>query len=214
MEKYLSYDKLPRVSLLDHFFDAEVTLAAIKTCAYKERGDFAGGNYDFMPHRKTEEASVKFHRLGKVDGDPFSISKTISLMAGQSIANIEYEVVNNSNAPKEVLLGVEFNLTLLAGDAPDRSLILSGNPTKFKLNEEGEDLEISSLKLIDEWKGFGVSLEVEKAGKLFRFPIETISQSEGGLERTYQGTCLIFAFSLKLEPKAKWANKITVRMES
>jgi hypothetical protein len=34
-------------------------------------------------------------------------------------------------------------------------------------------------------------LAIEPAATLFHFPIETVSESEGGLERTFQGLCLV-----------------------
>jgi alpha-amylase len=82
------------------------------------------------------------------------------------------------------------------------------------MNSSGEKKGVSGLKLIDEWKGFSVSLGLEKEGKLYWFPIETVSQSEGGFERTYQGSCFIFAFGLDLLPQGRWTNKIAIRLES
>lgn len=214
IEKYLLYDRHPRLSLLDHFLPLDCDLESLRTGKYIEMGDFAEGNYNFFPQRKGEEASVNFSRTGQVDGLSISVVKVVSILAGQSIINVEYEVSNPSEKKLEALFGVEFNFTLLAPDAADRYIKISEGSDKLKMNSWGLETRISNIKLVDEWKGFSVSLDWEKAGKLFRFPIETVSQSEGGFERTYQGTCFLFGFELDLAPKAKWTNKISIRLES
>jgi alpha-amylase len=44
--------------------------------------------------------------------------------------------------------------------------------------------------------GVSLSLLVDPPATLVYFPIETVSESEGGLERTYQGLCLLCCWSL------------------
>ena len=214
IEKYLHYDRHRRLSLIDHFLPEGCDLESIKNEKYIELGDFINGPYNFFPQRKGEEATVKFSRTGLVDDHLISVTKVISLMAGQSIINAEYEIANLSEKNMKTVFAVEFNLTLLAPDAPDRKLLIPGIDGELKMNSSGEKKDVAGIKLIDEWKGFSVSLEVEKEGKLFWFPIETVSQSEGGFERTYQGSCFIFAFELDLMPQGRWTNKIAIRMES
>ena len=214
IEKHIFYDRYSRLSLLEHFIPLGTDLNAIRTGGYSEIGDFINGVYSFFPERKGGEAAVNFSRTGAVEGMAVSVTKTVGLMSGQSIINVEYEVQNLSDKKLEATLGVEFNLTLLAPDAPDRFIRISDNKNKYPMNSVGDDAQISKLELVDEWKGFSVSLEWAKPARLVRYPIETVSQSEGGFERTYQGTCLFFGFDLRLDPQAKWTNKISIRMES
>jgi len=212
IEKYLIYDKYRRQSFLDHFLSLDCDLESLKSGQYKELGDFVEGAYGFFPRRGNGEASVVFKRTGKAAGLPVSITKTVSLLAGQSMVSLEYEITNLSEDKLEALLGVEFNFTLLASTSPDRQLLIKGQ--KYLMNSSGMEEKIYEIKLVDEWKGLGVSLESEKEIKLFWYPIETVSQSEGGFERTYQGTSLLFGFKLDLKPKSKWNDKIIIRMES
>ncbi|HTY13579.1 MAG TPA: alpha-amylase/4-alpha-glucanotransferase domain-containing protein [Candidatus Omnitrophota bacterium] len=214
IEKYLVYDRHRRMSLVDHFLPAGTGVEALCSGDYRELGDFDDGIYNFFPQRKNEEASLNLSRAGTVDGCAVKVSKTVDIMAGQSIVNVEYEISNLSEREVKGMFGVEFNLTLLASDAPDRILKFSDSEEKFRLNSSGEKPDIFKIKLIDEWKGFSVSLESEKTSRVFWFPIETVSQSEGGFERTYQGSCFMFGFELDLAPKSKWTDRIAIRMES
>jgi len=81
------------------------------------------------------------------------------------------------------------------------------------LESAGEILNISQVQVVDKWKGFGVSFEFEKGSKFLRSPIETISQSEGGFERTYQGSCFVFVWSVLIPAGESFKNKITLRLE-
>ena len=42
-----------------------------------------------------------------------------------------------------------------------------------------------------------VTLRVKPAAELWRLPIETVSQSERGFERSYQGTALVFVWDAR-----------------
>ena len=214
IEKYLIYDRCRRASLVDHFLPQDCDLGSFKNGNFTELGDFEDGRYNFFPQRRNEEASVNFSRTGRVGGQVLSVTKIINVMAGQSIINVEYEINNLSEKEIKARFGVEFNCTLLASDAPDRRIEFADDGDKFKMNSSGEKADVFKIKLIDEWKGFSVSLESEKESRIFWFPIETVSQSEGGFERTYQGSCFLFGFNLDLGPKAKWTNRIAIKMES
>jgi alpha-amylase len=43
-----------------------------------------------------------------------------------------------------------------------------------------------------------IVVRCEPAATLWRFPIETVSQSEGGFEKTYQGSCVTVVWPLAL----------------
>jgi hypothetical protein len=53
--------------------------------------------------------------------------------------------------------------------------------------------------------GVRVDLELHPAGSMAWYPIETISNSESGVERIYQGSCLMPRWPLRLAPHAEAA---------
>lgn len=214
IEKFLIYDKRQRMSLLDHFLMPDFDAGAIKNSNYIEISDFADARYDFYPARKNDEVTLNLSRTGFVFGQEVKIMKSISLLSGQSIIMVDYEILNQSDKKIEVCFGVEFNLTLLAGNSPDRYYkIHEISVQNFPLNSEGLVSGIRHINLVDEWKGFSVSFESKTPFDFIRYPIETVSQSEGGVERTYQGSCLFFIYKLVLDPKSAWKNKLVVRFE-
>ncbi len=90
---------------------------------------------------------------------------------------------------------VQWNLALTAGNAPDRYLDLAGHPT---LGSTGRVADLEAVTLVDEWAGVEARLGWSPAAELAWGPVETVSLSEGGFERIYQGTALLLVWRLDL----------------
>ena len=215
IEKYLVYDSLRRASFVDHFLSADADLNELKFAKVLDLGDFAGKPYAFFPVRKNDEVQLNLSRIGKVNGQEVKLTKTISLMSGQSIVSVDYEIVNNGEENIKCIFGIEFNLTLLGGNSPDRYYKINWEKLENSyLASEGVLDEVKSVQLVDEWKGFSVSFELNYECNFVRYPIETVSQSEGGLEKTYQGSCLFFSWEINIAPKEVWTNRLILKIES
>lgn len=212
-------DDYRRTSFLDHCFPTDATFSDFKSHTHLEVGDFIQGEYEFLPNRKMKEAGLTFSRSGELlfSGKkyPLKISKTFKLMSGQSILIVEYELINLSKETLEFLYGMEFNLNLLACDAADRYFYFKEREhPKEMLDSEGVIDKIEEFKLVDDWTGFSVSFEFSKVAALWRHPLETLSRSESGLERIYQGTVVLPNWRIKLLPQQRWNLNLVLRVES
>jgi 4-alpha-glucanotransferase len=105
---------------------------------------------------------------------------------------------------------VQCNLALTAGPAPDRYLDLAGHPT---LGSSGRVADLSAVTLVDEWAAVEARLRWSPAGELGWGPVETVSLSEGGFERIYQGTALLLAWRLDAAPDAEVTLDASVTLE-
>jgi hypothetical protein len=56
-----------------------------------------------------------------------------------------------------------------------------------------------------------IALTLDRPALLWRFPIETVSQSEGGFERVYQSSVVFPNWIIRLEPGEVW--KVVLRQE-
>jgi alpha-amylase len=92
---------------------------------------------------------------------------------------------------------VQWNLALTAGDAPDRYLALPGRPS---LGSAGR-ATVPEVTLVDEWIGVEARLRWSLGADLAWGPVETVSVSEAGFERIYQGTALLLTWSLDACPQ-------------
>jgi alpha-amylase len=100
--------------------------------------------------------------------------------------------------PAKTALGTELVINLLAPAAPDRYFLANG--VRRPLDFRGE-IDASNLTLVDEWQRVKISLDAQPRPRWWIVPIETISQSELGFERVYQGSAILAVW--KIDP-ASW----------
>jgi alpha-amylase len=79
---------------------------------------------------------------------------------------------------------------------------------------QGELKDVSEVHLIDQWNGMDVVLKMDRNGHFWRFPVETVSLSESGFEKIFQGSCLFFYWPLELEPKGHFEVSIELGIYS
>ncbi len=202
--QHLVYDWYRRASLLDHFLGPGVTLDSFSRSRYAELGDFVDQPYVPNVVRKSRSLRVALRRNGHIwCGErhlPLTLLKTLLLKDGSSEVEVEYEIQNPGTGALDLWFGVEFAIGLSAGDAPDRYYLVNGErPTDPRLCSLGSVDSVSSLTLVDEWVGIRVRLDFEQSTTVWRFPIETVSLSEAGFERVYQGSVVFPNWQIRLE---------------
>ena len=106
---------------------------------------------------------------------------------------MRYRLAAPAGAPLAGRWAVQWNLALSAGEAPGRYLTLPGRPS---LGSTGRIADVTRVALVDEWLGLEAHLAWSPAAMLAWAPVETVSVSEGGFERLYQGTALLVAWPL------------------
>ncbi|HEY4908495.1 MAG TPA: alpha-amylase/4-alpha-glucanotransferase domain-containing protein, partial [Methylomirabilota bacterium] len=68
----------------------------------------------------------------------------------------------------------------------------------------GSIFHAEALALVDEWVGCEVESGWSEPGGAGWAPIETVSLSEGGFERIYQGSAILVSWPVTLAPGASW----------
>jgi alpha-amylase len=96
---------------------------------------------------------------------------------------------------------VQWNLALTAGDAPGRYLTLPGRPSLASAGRIGGR---DAVTLVDEWAGVQATVAWGAGAELAWGPVETISVSEAGFERIYQGLALLLTWPLAAAPVELW----------
>jgi len=205
LDRYLHFDGYRRASFLDHFIAEPMNFESFRTGQYEEEGDFINGLYEIDIRRKGGNQEVLFSRLGNLDqngkGLPIKVEKRFVLSLGRSVVKTNYHIIYIGEKKRRTNFGIEFNINLLAGDAPDRYYTIPGHRLEDRrLASLGELKDVSEVRLTDEWVGLEVVLKIDKSCHLWRFPVETISLSESGFERIFQGSCLLAYWPLELDP--------------
>jgi alpha-amylase len=108
---------------------------------------------------------------------------------------VSYKVTNLESRDVSVLFAPEYNFAF--------SCAIDG--------ESSEHRQVNSWKRDDKYFALSVKMHVSSKADIWTFPVETVSLSEGGFERTYQGT--VAAVLKKLDLKGGASAEFDVRIE-
>jgi hypothetical protein len=200
LEDYLIYDWYERRMFQDHIMPGHEGLEGFVQASYTEWGDFVNQPYELADlGQQGGRAVCRMRREGHIwspDGPwPLSIDKTCWLTPGGELT-MQYRLKAAELPEIPLKFGVEFNFSLLAGDDPGKRVELSGGGA-IGLDAAHDAGSARRLKIVNQTDGFGVDLSLNEAADIWCFPVQTVSQSESGLERTYQGSSLVMNWALK-----------------
>ncbi len=107
--------------------------------------------------------------------------------------------------------GIELVLNLLAPASADRYFAFAGE--RQPLGWQGA-APSGSLRLVDEWRKLAVEISAPGAEGFWIAPIETISESEEGFERVYQGSQILAVWPLELSAQnPSWKAEAELRVQ-
>jgi alpha-amylase len=215
LERMVRYDTSRRKSLVDHFWDVGVDAASVVEGTALERGDFASGVYEASIRRNPGRIQVLLSRTGNAWGIPFSLSKAITLEAGSRSLEIAYKL---EGLPRDFRqhLAVEFNFAGLPAQAAGRFFY---DESRRDLGELGSRLDLEGprvLGLVDDWLDIDARLSFAPASNgaatgIWTFPIQSVSQSEGGFELVHQSVVVMPHWIVTPDADGTW--KVTMRLD-
>lgn len=188
LDERLAYDWYERKSLIDHFFEPELSVQDLTHSRFRELGDFVNGAYEARVGRTDDVATLSLSRHGHVDGSRVMVTKKIEMEAGQKDIRIRYRVDNLDH--RDLHFGIEFNFAAMAGGADDRYF----HQLEKRLGRLDSELDLPDsdrINLYDDWLGLDVGIQMSQQGGIFTFPIQSVSQSEGGFELVHQSACVL-----------------------
>ena len=214
-DEYLQYDWYRRYALLDHFFGPETSFDDFTKCKYPELGDFIDQPYVCKVTSGNGNLHVHLWRDGVLCFGSFNhrlrVTKVVTLKRGSTDLCVQYRLENQETKPIDIWFGVEFVYGLLAGDAADRYYVSNNRRLEEgRLRSRGIIEGAHDISLVDEWMGVEVQLLPHCCNAIWRFPIETVSISEAGFERIYQGAVVIPNWKVHLEKV--WCTEIEYKI--
>jgi len=213
LDKRIQYDQHLRKSLLDHFFDHEATLEAVQSGQAAECGDFVGGVYEARVRRNPDRIQVLLIREGNAAGHAVRITKGVTLSAGSSTLEIAYLL---EGLPKDEPLhfGVELNLAGLPAGADDRYFRDLKQKQLGQLGSRLDLREVKGLGLVDEWLGIDAGLNFSRPTHVWTFPVETVSQSEGGFELVHQSVVVLPHWLMTADAEGRWSVTLHLALDT
>jgi alpha-amylase len=214
LERMVRYDSSRRKSLVDHFWDCDADAEQIVAGTAMERGDFADGAYEASIRRNPGRIQVLLSRMGNAWGIPFTLSKAVTLEAGSRTLEIAYKL---EGLPKDFRqhLAVEFNFAGMPDRAEGRFFY---DDTRRNLGELGSRLDLADVRtigLVDDWLGIDARLSFADpsnglAAGLWTFPVQSVSQSEGGFELVHQSVVVMPHWIVTPDADGVW--KVSMRL--
>jgi len=208
LQERLYYDRHRRSSLRDHFLPPETTVDDLVRSSYEELGDFADGPYTAQAREDGDRIIVTLERADQVAGVPCRLEKEVVLAAGGSEVSATWRLTNGGSSPIDCVFASEWNLALFAAD----TLMVPGAPGQ-SLGEIHTFDSVGSFTLEGHYPPLRLRAELAQPAALWCYPIEAVSNSEGGFERTYQGVCLTLLWPLRLAPGESPSFGLTWRLE-
>ena len=213
LDEKLQYDLRLRNSLVDHFWDENVTLDAIARSQAMERGDFADGDFGAKIRRSADRIQVMMAREGNAWGIPLKITKGLTLCKGSDEVEIAY-LIEGLPSDRSLRFAVEFNFAGLPDGQDDRFFSdHAGN----KLGHLGQQIELPAAKklsLTDQWLGLQLSLELDAEATIWAYPVQAVSQSESGFESVHQAVCVEPTWTIRGDVTGRWSSRMTLKMHT
>lgn len=184
---------------IDHFFTSDVDFDRFRTNHFGEEGDFIIEPFEHMagpdPNAVTFVRNGHLWRPGGIV--PLCLTKRFVFSESSDEILVTYELVCPEGCVADVLFGVENNFNFQAGHAEDRFVLVDGvRPENSFLDGYGAHPAAERVALVDHYRCLGIRLVSDRPAELWRLPIWTVSQSDGGFERVYQGTTLVSVYRL------------------
>jgi alpha-amylase len=194
LSKKLYYDWHQRYSFLDHFLHPDTKFENFYKCQYGEQGNFTIEKYEIEKINK-KNLEVILSRIGNVwvkeNNYPIKITKKFVVNDEENCVSCEYKIENLSDTNIELWFLSEINMLVFC---PQQNLF--------------QEIETDVYKFVDEAKKFEVEVKTDQKKLFWIFPIETISLSESGFERTYQGLCVAISSKFSLAKEEIYNTKI------
>lgn len=213
LDALLRYDRYARYAFRTYLFPAVKQWRDFQYLRLEENTTLAQGPWKpALAKARAGTLNLKNEVHLVADGCEMNVEaqKLITAKASGAAWQLECQssLATGRSCHARLALGLELVLNLLAPDAPDRYFL--ANETRRPLEFPGE-IDAPTLLLVDEWQRVQIALDAHPQPRWWIVPIETISQSELGFERVYQGSAILVVW--KIEPPA-WRNvTCTLRAE-
>lgn len=207
LERWLNYDRWSEHSFRLLLFARDKKSHDCAEVRLDEDAGLAGG-----PYTATEVSSNSVTLVSQGSAD-WPARKTFSLARTAEGFEVVCDVAltRTAQGAASVQVGLEVVVNFLAPSAPDRYFETAGQ--RFPLRWAAA-LPASTLRVVDEWQQVSVTLAAPNAREFWVCPIETVSESEDGFERIYQGSKIVAVWPVELSPGNEWRGQLAFKAAS
>ena len=184
----LVVDGYPRGAFVDHVLPADADADSFDT-RYEPLADFANATYAV---ERLEEGASRASATLFCEQRGHRLTKEV--VVDETSAQARYRLDGEAEIP--LRFATQIDVTLLSPEqVGGRRIEIDGDeaidPTP---GARAVATGVRAVRVVGESMGVDVVLRPSPPAEVWRLPIETVSQSERGFERAYQGTALVFVW--------------------
>jgi alpha-amylase len=109
---------------------------------------------------------------------------------------------------------VELNFAGLPAGADDRYFYGHEHQRLGQLGSRLDLADAAELGLADDWLGIDVNLAFSRPTGLWTYPVETVSQSEGGFELVHQSVAVLPHWHVVGDADGRWSTSINLAIDT
>lgn len=218
LERFLRYDRWPREAFRLLLFAAGKTFKDYEELNLEENRALAGGSYEVSEMGPTSislECAVPCRDCSGSELSELRARKRFSFAAGTKRYHLHCATRLSCTGGRDRpgFVGLEIVLNFLAPNEPDRYFEIAS--ARHPLNWSAPVAASGAkLRLVDEWQNVAAIIEAPFAQEFWITPIETISESEEGFERVYQGSQILAVCPVDLSNGNSWTGDVTLHVEA
>ena len=211
LERWLHYDRWPRHAFRLLLFSKDKNFEEYQQLRLDEDARLAGGVYEIIEVSPSKVALEQ--GFGQDGAHAWRAKKTFSFARTAGGFEIACDVTldHRHKTPLKCQVGIEAVINFLAPSNPDRYFETATG--RFPLRWTAAT-PASELRIADEWQKVAATIGAPNAHEFWVAPIETVSESEEGFERVYQGSQILAVWPFELAPGAAWNARLVLNVSS
>jgi len=218
LEKFLRYDRYPRHAFRLFLFDPSQTHADFEELRLTEVGAAASGAY-LLHASSANYADLQFscelpeHAAQGGQIPHLSVTKLFLFGPAPQGCEVSCDLSISFSAPllRPLAVGLESVINFLAPADADRFFETPSGPQGLRFSGV---LGAPLLRVEDGWQKIRVTLHAPGSQEFWIAPIETVSESEGGFERVYQGSQILALWRPDFVQHTSFSARLLWRVES
>src|SRR2546429_550013 len=218
LERFLRYDRWPRHAFRVMIFDPARTQADYEALELREAVGFAGGAFTVKSSAPYEAELFRTDSLTLQGKNQFAGAKLLLVKQFSFSpaphgfeAACEITLKFKETLEKPLAVGIESVINFLAPAEPDRFFETPAG--RHHLRFSGS-LPGPILRMEDGWQRVRVALHAPLVEEFWVAPIETVSESEEGFERVYQGSQILAVWRPELSTQKTWSARLVWCVEA
>jgi len=218
LERFLRYDRFARHSFRLLLFDPARTAVEYENLKLEELASVAAGAFQVRNSTANYADLALDQFLPEFAADPANpprliLAKRFLFGPAPHGCEVSCDISLSLSEPltRPLRVGLESVVNFLAPTEPDRFFETSWGPRNLRLTGA---LPAPLLHIEDGWQRVRLTLHAPHAQEFWVAPIETVSESEGGFERVYQGSQILALWNQDLTKQTLFSARLLWRVES